>query len=236
MRKLIFALLVVCVLASCTNFNPEDVMDQGYASVRLGTLKAKDVSVSGSVAEANDLYWTYSATKADAGINTGKTNGFVAVSSSKGLGTEIGGFAPGKWTFAVKGYVSTTYTDENLIYVSEEKTVTIASGKNEVNFVVEVQDGSKGKITTTKPATITVDTESYSNFTMTYTGVYQGTDATVGNISGTNEAIIENVKQGIWKLTYTFTDNASNKLGTYTTSAYVMNGATTVIVFNEGGI
>ena len=232
MKKLILALLVICLLASCTDFNSEDLESQGTASIRFGRIVAKSASVSGSVADSSDLYWTYKATKADAGINAGNTGGeFVAVSSEKGLNTTISGFAPGQWTFEIRGYVSNDYQSANLIYSSDPTTATLTRNTiTNVAFTVGVTDGSKGKIETQKPATVKVGDVMSSEYTVTCTGEYQGTDGTY-SIPATDNTTIVDVKQGIWKLTYNFKDKATtpNDLGSCTVTALVMNGATTKI-------
>ena len=232
MKKLILALLVICLLASCTDFNSEDLESQGTASIRFGRIVAKSASVSGSVADSSDLYWTYKATKADTGINAGNTNGeFVAVSTEKGLNTTISGFAPGKWTFEIRGYVSNDYQAANLIYSSDPTTATLVRNTiTNVAFTVGVTDGSKGKIETQKPATVKIGNVMSSEYTVTCTGEYQGTDGTY-SIEETSNTTITNVKQGIWKLTYNFKDKAEkpNDLGSCSVTALVMNGATTKI-------
>ena len=232
MKKLILALLVICLLASCTDFNSEDLESQGTASIRFGRIVAKSASVSGSVADSSDLYWTYKATKADTGINAGNTNGeFVAVSTEKGLSTTISGFAPGQWTFEIRGYVSNDYQAANLIYSSDPTTATLVRNTiTNVAFTVGVTDGSKGKIETQKPATVKIGNVMSSEYTVTCTGEYQGTDGTY-SIEATQNTTITDVKQGIWKLTYNFKDKAEkpNDLGSCSVTALVMNGATTKI-------
>ena len=232
MKKLILALLVICLLASCTDFNSEDLESQGTASIRFGRIVAKSASVSGSVADSSDLYWTYKATKADTGINAGNTGGeFVAVSTEKGLSTTISGFAPGQWTFEIRGYVSNDYQSANLIYSSDPTTATLTRNTiTNVAFTVGVTDGSKGKIETQKPATVKIGDVMSSEYTVTCTGEYQGTDGTY-SIPATENTTIVDVKQGIWKLTYNFKDKAEtpNDLGSCSVTALVMNGATTKI-------
>lgn len=227
MKRILFVLLAVLVVAvSCSDFAGSD----NLASVKFGRLEAKgDSTVAGELAAVNNLYWKYKATKADTGSTVGQTD-FKALGSGKGVDYQIGGMAPGAWKFQIEGYLESSYT--NKIYSSAEATATLVGGQTAtVPFTVEIVDGSKGNLKTVKPASVM----GTSNYTVTCTGVYQGT-GTVSNITpATDGSIVGNIKQGLWKLTYSFKDNANNNLGSCDVTALILNGATTTVTLSYDG-
>ena len=227
MKKILFVMIAVLLVAvSCSNFDSEST-----ASVKFGRLEAKS-TVSGEVAKVENLYWKYKATKADTGIKLGETD-FTPITTdgSKGLGGEISGFAPGKWTFQLQGYETKssdgTYAD--LIYQSEEsEEKTLAVGQTtDVSFNVDIQEGNKGKLKTVKPDKVVFGGVSY-DYTVTCSGVYKD-DSSITLTPSTDGTVTDNIKQGLWALTYSFKDTASNDLGSVTVTALIMNGATTTV-------
>lgn len=235
MRKVVFTLFTVFLIlaVSCSEFSG----GSESASVRFGRLVAKD-TVSGEVAKVDTLYWMYKATKADEGITYGQTagtegadaDGYKAVSSEAGLKHEISGFAPGEWTFQLRGYLEAEHT--NLIYQSDSVEASLKKNAvQSVNFSVEIVDGSKGNLKTVKPETVLGSSE----YTVTCVGVYQG-EGTVANITpATDGSVVENIKQGLWKLTYSFTDKGNNDIGSCEVDALILNGATTTVTLTYNG-
>ena len=127
MKKIFFVLLAVLLVAvSCSDYNVDDT-----ASVIFGRLEAKGGSgtVAGSVADAENLYWYYTADRTDAGPATGKTTEETPImnsvehegnakedSISAGFANKrLSGFAPGTWTFTIYGYINEK-ADNNLVY------------------------------------------------------------------------------------------------------------------------
>jgi hypothetical protein len=166
MKKIFFVLLAVLLVAvSCSDYNVDDT-----ASVIFGRLEAKGGlgTVSGSVAEAENLFWYYTAERTDDGPATGETETETPIMNTverEGYAEEqsitpgfankrLSGFAPGTWTFTIYGYINGK-ADDNLVYKGVEKNQKLVAGETStISFSVEIVDGSRGTLVTVAPGTI----------------------------------------------------------------------------------
>ena len=182
MKKVLFALIIAVALiaVSCSDYN----VTNDLCSVQFGRLEAKAGSsgVTGVVAAAENLYWTYTAKKTenDKGSKTGETrytaqeitniNSAEGVQESEKVSADslketpikasgagytetLGGFAPGEWEFTIYGYLEQEHT--NLIYKGTCTSAHLVVNKvATVAFNVEIQDGSKGTLITKAPGTV----------------------------------------------------------------------------------
>ena len=166
MKKIFFVLLAVLLVAvSCSDYNVDDT-----ASVIFGRLEAKGGSgtVAGSVADAENLYWYYTADRTDAGPATGKTTEETPIMNSvehEGSAKEdsisagfankrLSGFAPGTWTFTIYGYINEK-ADNNLVYKGVAEGCTLTAGNtSQIAFNVDIVDGIRGSLVTDAPGAI----------------------------------------------------------------------------------
>lgn len=151
MRKLLPLLLLFLVLLfSC------DDSSSGSASSETGSLVLQVITSRDSVLEgedaayetkdADELYWTYTAVKADKGLTTGQvTTATPLYTDSSGNvlpgipGDEFGEFSYGAWTFCLNAYYIDEETGENVAYYKgEETSVTVSSKTNTVSVNVSL--------------------------------------------------------------------------------------------------
>lgn len=132
---LLAVMLITALFVSCT----AEVIDpyDGLAYVTFGGPASKDLSASYEVQSYEDLYWFYTAQKADDFGKTGELTDEtpLAVENNdhvKGLGGKIGPFSQGVWNFVLKAYNA---TDENKTLVYEGRANGITLTKSEVKSV-----------------------------------------------------------------------------------------------------
>lgn len=128
---IILIVAIVGIILSCSN-NPtlENKLEEtGYVS--FGNANSRSLSVMYEMEDFDDLYWFYTATKADRYGQTGQTNGEAPVpakANGKGIGDgTVGPFSMGDWDFNLYAYKDAGKT----IKVYEGKTpsrVNIVAG------------------------------------------------------------------------------------------------------------
>lgn len=125
----IMIVAIVGIILSCSN-NPtlENKLEEtGYVS--FGNANSRSLSVMYEMEDFDDLYWFYTATKADRYGQTGQTNGeepVPAKANGKGIGDgTVGPFSMGDWDFNLYAYKD------------EGKTIKVYEGKtpSRVNIV-----------------------------------------------------------------------------------------------------
>jgi hypothetical protein len=219
MKKILFVLIAVMALitVSCSDY------DSGQTcSVKLGRLIAKSSSgsVDGDVANPAELYWRYTAVKTDLGATTGQTTQEEAIQAEAGYeGVVLSGFSPGDWTLTIYGYLTNSYASSELIYKGVCEAHLTWGKTHSIGFVVEIQDGSNGKLKTIRPTSIL----GSDQFDVECEGTYQSSSISSPDSTG--------MQQGLWTLEYTFRDKDTNKsyLGSCTVQALILNGATTTV-------
>lgn len=150
------ALLAIslCLFVSCSAENTAVNEMNDVAYVTFGR-DSRDFSASYEVQSYDDLYWFYTAKKADNYGTTGATTG-AAVNKdgetiNKGVGTKtVGPFSQGKWTFTLSAYADLnedkTPKTETCVYKSEEISVTLNGGETKAIPVTVLPAGDKGTI------------------------------------------------------------------------------------------
>lgn len=154
MKKRLFVCVILIItmvymFVSCSN-DVTEANKLGKISIGNRGLKAIGTVVTYN-SEVEDLYWYYSATKADDGYRTGQTSGFVPVSDpeTQGLSGKIlnsDGFSYGLWNIELKGY--TTATDANLAENSAEYQASVKKFlvSNDMNYAtVEIEVGENAE-------------------------------------------------------------------------------------------
>lgn len=134
---LLAVMLITAMFVSCT----AEVIDpyDGLAYVTFGGPASKDLTASYEVQSYEDLYWFYTATKADEYGKTGETGeneeiplAGTAEKPEKGLGGKIGPFSQGKWDFVLTAYNSVG-SNKTLVYKGSVDGVKLT--KSEVKSV-----------------------------------------------------------------------------------------------------
>ena len=112
-------------------------------------------SGSYSTATSGELYWTYTAVKADSYFATGQTDSETWLSSSTDDDGNVtvsaslpeslpGKFSVGEWIFTFNAYTSADMSDDYLFYQGTETSVTLSSGgENTVSVTVELYEAVK---------------------------------------------------------------------------------------------
>lgn len=102
-------LAVTCLLVSCNSEVSDNASgDKGLAYITFDGGNSKRITQN-TITEAyelvdiNELYWVYSATKADLGGASGQTTA-ARVNNTTGLSGVIGGFSKGLWDFGLTGW------------------------------------------------------------------------------------------------------------------------------------
>lgn len=149
------ALLAIslCLFVSCSAENTAVNEMNDVAYVTFGR-DSRDFSASYIVQSYDDLYWFYTAKKADNYGTTGTTNGLTAApakENGKGIGSgTVGPFSQGKWTFTLSAYADLnedkTPKTETCVYKSEEISVTLNGGETKAIPVTVSPVGDKGTI------------------------------------------------------------------------------------------
>ena len=117
-KRILKALAILAVAAlglfvSCSGNIMDDVSDTlVYATFDKNSRATSSYTQTVTLKEIDEVYWTYTATKADSAGQTGETTSQTAVKSSFGTGLDgaIGPFSQGEWEFTVYGYTSAPTT------------------------------------------------------------------------------------------------------------------------------
>lgn len=101
-------LAVTCLFISCSAEVNNVAGDDGVVYITFDGGNSKritqnSITQSYELVDINELYWVYSATKADMGGASGQTNA-ARINSTTGLSGVIGGFSKGLWDFTLTGW------------------------------------------------------------------------------------------------------------------------------------
>ena len=156
---LAIALAFLLVLSACSESSktPDETVEVRLAenSDALAAKSLTATSGSYSTASSDELYWTYTAVKADSYFSTGQTSSETWVSTSTdddgnvtvsaGLPESLPGkFSVGAWIFTFNAYTSAEMSDEYLFYQGIATSVTLSSGgENTVSVTVELYEAVK---------------------------------------------------------------------------------------------
>ncbi len=149
------ALLAIslCLFVSCSAENEAVNEMNDVAYVTFGR-ESRDFSASYIVQSYDELYWFYTAEKADNYGTTGQITTLKEAPSKengKGIGSgTVGPFSQGKWTFTLSAYASLnedkTPKTETCVYKSEEISVTLTGGETKAIPVTVSPVGENGVI------------------------------------------------------------------------------------------
>ena len=149
------ALLAIslCLFVSCSAENEAVNEMNDVAYVTFGR-ESRDFSASYIVQSYDELYWFYTAEKADNYGTTGQITTLKEAPSKKngkGIGSgTVGPFSQGKWTFTLSAYASLnedkTPKTETCVYKSEEISVTLTGGETKAIPVTVSPVGETGLI------------------------------------------------------------------------------------------
>ena len=149
------ALLAIslCLFVSCSAENTAANEMNDVAYVTFGR-DSRDFSASYMVQSYDELYWFYTAEKADNYGTTGQITTLKEAPSKengKGIGSgTVGPFSQGKWTFTLSAYASLnedkTPKTETCVYKSEEISVTLTGGETKAIPVTVSPVGETGLI------------------------------------------------------------------------------------------
>ena len=149
------ALLAIslCLFVSCSAENTAANEMNDVAYVTFGR-ESRDFSASYMVQSYDELYWFYTAEKADNYGTTGQITTLKEAPSKKngkGIGSgTVGPFSQGKWTFTLSAYASLnedkTPKTETCVYKSEEISVTLTGGETKAIPVTVSPVGETGLI------------------------------------------------------------------------------------------
>ena len=172
MRRVFTATLMVLIIASLlVSCNMEPGTEDGLALLSFcaseDSLSAKGLTRTSPALEVDQLYWSYTAVKADTStLTTGQTTSQKHF-STQGLTESVGSFSYGKWTFTLYGYLN---QDRSKLVYKGEVAVTIKEKTAKISVPVYTQSSetgfleipAKGAITITRSDGTTV--EDYSQY------------------------------------------------------------------------
>ncbi len=145
---LLAVMLITALFVSCT----AEVIDpyDGLAYVTFGGPASKDLSASYEVQSYEDLFWFYTAKKADDFGKTGETSdetplAGTAETPAKGLGGKIGPFSQGVWDFDLKAY-SVDDGNKTLVYMGSANGIKLTKSELKSVPVSVTPQGETGTI------------------------------------------------------------------------------------------
>lgn len=151
MKKMVYVMMVFLLIGSlfisCSNETAATGDKLNAVRISVGSSRAVDYTVESDVPAVADLYWYYSAIKADAGLyNTGATD-WAPIKLEEGK--QINLFSQGDWTFCFYGYASaqTTKPDDPMlaaVYYSVNLSVTVNNADVYVDIPLTNGPGIEG--------------------------------------------------------------------------------------------
>ena len=132
-------LLTALLIVSCS---PEQKAEDGLALISFSASErtTRSLTRTNPQLNADDLYWSYTASKTDStGLTTGTETTPKAVKADKGL-SAVGPFSYGDWSFTLYGYA-----DEARSELAYKGTSEITISKTENTLAVTVESQSSGK-------------------------------------------------------------------------------------------
>ena len=256
---LAIALAFLLVLSACSESSktPDETVEVRLTenSDALAAKSLTATSGSYSTASSDELYWTYTAVKADSYFSTGQTSSETWVSTSTdddgnvtvsaGLPESLPGkFSVGAWVFTFNAYTSADMNDDYLFYQGTGNSVTLSSGdENTVSVTVELYEAVKADEDGNTYGTLVVygitfvsqdgETQTLSDITLWYS-IDDGTlteDADEAMLaSSTDDGLtFEELEPGSHTFYAYVTDTSANVLASGSASAIVKPNLTTTI-------
>lgn len=146
---LLAVMLITALFVSCT----AEVIDpyDGLAYVTFGGPASKDLSASYEVQSYEDLYWFYTAQKADDFGKTGEVTDKTPVSKDGegpvvGLGGQVGPLSQGLWDFELFAYSSKERKEGTLVYKGSVEGIKLTSSSLTSVPVSVTPQGDSGTI------------------------------------------------------------------------------------------
>lgn len=141
MKKMVYVMMVFLLIGSlfisCSNETAATGDKLNAVRISVGSSRAVDYTVESDVPAVANLYWYYSAVKADAGLyNTGETQ-WSSVQLVEG--TQINLFSQGDWTFCFYGYKEETEDKpENPMLAAVYYSVNLSVTVNNADVYVDI--------------------------------------------------------------------------------------------------
>ena len=163
---LAIALAFLLVLTACSESSktPDETVEVRLTG-KSDALAAKALTVTNesyTLAKSGELYWTYTAVKADGYFTTGQTSSETWLSTTTSTDEEgnetttvnpdipsslPGKFSVGDWSFTFNAYTSADMSEDSLYYQGTECSVTLSSGgENTVPVNVVLVTGETGTL------------------------------------------------------------------------------------------
>lgn len=140
-------LIVFSLFVSCSGEIDEPGIGNEDAYARFVYGNSRSIGVSYDIADFNELYWFYTATKIDEFGTKGETTNPVPVAGTadipeQGLNAKLGPFSQGKWKFTLTAYNDAE--QKSKVYEGSVET-SLSAGDNIVSLTVEPQ-GTTGTV------------------------------------------------------------------------------------------
>lgn len=189
MKKLLPVLVVIAlvlVLAACSDNKEEDKTTSVSIASITGTTGITGRDITATAGEytsktADELYWYYTATKADSGFNTGAVSDLTPLKTTTdddgntvaatGIPSEeFGEFSYGKWNFRISAYYYEDGTETQVEFYSAQDNYVVLNSSNKtlsVNVTLTQSTGETGEICISgikfyqKDVTVSDDTEDF---------------------------------------------------------------------------
>ncbi len=145
-KKILTLLLItaLCLIAlSCDNTLPSE---DAPAYVRFERID-RGLEPEYVPSSYSELYWYYTALKADGTGTSGEKTDETLVDENKGFSKSVGPFSQGKWTFTLTAYSEKKAETSTAVYKSGEFTVTLAGGETKSVAVSVKPQGETGYVT-----------------------------------------------------------------------------------------
>ena len=228
-------LLIAGVITSCDNKlsnNSNETVSVTFSSDD-GT---RDLTSSNSLFNVSDLYWKYTAVKANdgTGLTQGATSeqrwiygGSDSTSIKKGLGV-VGGFSQGLWNFTLYGYSDNA--GSTLICQGSTATSIKFGSANNVNVQVKpITTGSVKGTLIINPITFTPNQGSATNLTCKYTVTSVGGTTEITGDLASEETISLSLQPGSYNVTIEFVDTNNFVYATGSKLVTIYNNLTTTL-------
>ena len=214
MKRLLPVLVVIAlvlVLAACSDNKEEDKTTSVSIASITGTTGITGRDITATAGEytsktAGELYWYYTATKADSGFNTGAVSELTPLKTTTddegntvadtGIPSEeFGEFSYGKWNFRISAYYYETDEDgtetQVEFYSAQDNYVTLSSSNKtlSVNVTLTQSTGETGEICISgikfyqKDVTVSDETEDFDISNVNGYLLYYVIDPDEGNVS-----------------------------------------------------
>lgn len=232
-------LIVLLLAVSCSNSNSvEDIT--GSVNFAGGEGRALSTQLNPPPA-AEQLYWKYTASKSNGGLNTGAVTDRDVNNGLPGLNATVGPFSVGNWDFILKGFAKDSAGNPSLVYQGSTTGTEIRAGViNSVNVEVSyVGTQGKGRLSISQiylkdrnNSILPAESVSVTIRPLSGSDTVSGPISLVKNSENKFSLSPTELEHGVYELVFSFKDAANWVNKNVTKTVLVLAGRTTDITGN----